>query len=404
MRMLVLPRCCTRSGTQHSRFSEGYYPAKTDCWPSGCSRSAGVLEEWPVGDDNTRKTARASRNRILRYIGLFTGLIVGGLIGSSLAGSLATRPWWAVTVVLSATVGGLLFVIAPYIIVGGFRWLRQSFADVPAIDIVAAGIGLIAGGILASLLAFPTSLLPNPAGQILPFVVAVVACFLSVFIVVLRKEDLAELVFRRNGVSTVEDKLLLDTSAIIDGRIVDLMRTNIVTMPLAVPRFILRELQGIADSSDSSKKIRGRRGLDALDQLQREESISVEMLEVEVDEEQTVDNKLIRLAELSRYLILTGDQNLERIARLQGVTAININSIATAVRPPVIAGEELEMKIVQEGREAGQGIGFLEDGTLIVVENGDELVGSDVRVVVTRILQTGTGRMAFATIKNEVVA
>ena len=303
--------------------------------------------------------------------------------------------------IFALILGGIGFIIAPYITVRFAHWLRRKIAAVPPIDVVAAGIGLVVGGVLSSLLAFPASLLPDPLGQIVPFVVAVIACVLSVFVLVLQKDELVNIVLRRGAVSAPEERLLLDTSVIIDGRIVELMRTGIVSFPLVVPRFILRELQSIANSDDPSRRARGRRGLDALERLQREGRASVEILEVEVDEEQQVDNKLIHLARLARYNIFTGDQNLERVAKLQGVVAINVNSVSQALRPPVIPGEILELEIVQPGRELGQGIGYLDDGTLIVVEEGRERVGSLVRVIVTRTLQTGTGRMAFAQIREE---
>lgn len=357
-----------------------------------------------VKDNPKRQVASSSRDRVTRYIGLAVGAIFGWELGSRIADASSQQPRLAVQLMFATAFGGLAFVIAPYVTVRFFRWLRRRLAAVPAIDIVAAGVGLVLGGVLSSLLALPTSLLPNPYGEVLPFVVALVACGLSVFAVVLRKGDLASLIFRRQDVDGVEEKILLDTSVIIDGRIVELVRTGLVSMPLGVPRFILQELQGIANSDDPARKVRGRRGMDALERLQREERIAVEILEVDVDEEQEVDNKLIRLARLSRYHILTGDQNLERIAKLQGINAININTVSQALRPPVVAGEELSLEIVQPGREHRQGIGFLDDGTLIVVEDGLGLVGRNVRVVVTRTLQTGTGRMAFATLKDEVLA
>lgn len=357
-----------------------------------------------MNDNRKGKVARGSRDRITRYIGLVVGAAFGWEIGSRIADAGADQPRWLIELMFAAGFGGIAFIIAPYVSVRFFRWLRRRFAAIPAIDIVAAGVGLVLGGVLSSLLAFPSSLLPNPFGQVLPFLVAVVACGLSVFVVVLRKNDLASLIFRRQDVDGVEEKILLDTSVIIDGRIVDLVRTGLISMPLGVPRFILHELQGIANSDDPTRKVRGRRGMDALERLQREERVAVEIIEVQVDEEHEVDNKLIRLAKLSRYHILTGDQNLERVAKMQGVNAININTVSQALRPPVVAGEELSLEIVQPGREHRQGIGFLDDGTLIVVEDGLGLVGRNVRVVVTRTLQTGTGRMAFATLKDEVLA
>ncbi len=353
--------------------------------------------------DDSRQIARSTSARLLRYFGLLVGAFIGWQLGARFAGGEDANAWGPMALFGAAVGGGVFFISAPYLVLATVGGLRRKFSSVPAIDIVAAGIGLVVGGIVSSLLAFPVSLLPDPYGQVLPFVVALVACFLSVFVVVLRKDDLSSLVFRNASRATVTDKLLLDTSVIIDGRVLELMRTGVVTVPLAVPGFVLRELQGIADSSDPNRKVRGRRGLDILERLQREDVADLEIVEVDVDEETTVDNKLIRLAALSHYRVFTGDQNLEKVARVQGVQVVNINALAQALRPPVNAGEELELEIVQPGRESGQGIGFLDDGTLVVVEDGKALVGEAVRVVVTRTLQTGTGRMAFAQIKSEEV-
>ena len=357
-----------------------------------------------MDDKPRRQVARTPLDHLLRYIGLLLGLIVGWQIGARI-GNADDPAAWGLYALLGATLfGGIGFVIAPYVTVRFARWLRHKLSQLAAVDVVAAGIGLVVGGVLASLFALPAALLPDPFGQVMPFVVAVVVCVLSVFVVVLQKDELLSLLLRRGGTKQSQERLLLDTSVIIDGRIVELVRTGILAFPLVVPRFILRELQGIANSDDHSRRARGRRGLDALEQLQREGRVPVEMLDVEVDEEQEVDNKLISLARLSRYHVFTGDQNLERVAKVQGVIAININTVAQALRPPVIPGEVLDLEIVQPGRELGQGIGYLDDGTLIVVEEGRERIGRQVRVIVTRTLQTGTGRMAFAQLKDEIPA
>jgi len=358
----------------------------------------------PEREGSSRKVARSPLDRALRYIGLFLGLLVGWQVGARVSDSKSPDQWGVYALVFALALGGIGWIIAPYVTVRFAHWLRKKIAAIPPIDVVAAGIGLVVGGVLSSLLALPASLLPDPLGQVVPFVVAVIACSLSVFVLVLQKEELAALVLRRGAVKQPDERLLLDTSVIIDGRIVELMRTGLVNFPLVVPRFILRELQSIANSDDASRRARGRRGLDVLERLQREGRVSIEIVEVEIDEEPQVDNKLIQLARLSRYYILTGDQNLERIAKLQSVVAININTVAQVLRPPVIPGEVLDLEIVQPGREIGQGIGYLDDGTLIVVEEGRERVGTQVRVVVTRTLQTGTGRMAFAQLKEEVRA
>lgn len=351
-----------------------------------------------------RRIARSPRDRVLRYIGLGLGALIGWQLGQSVGETQESEPAILIAMLGAAVLGGIGFIIAPYVTVRLFGWLRARITSIPAADVVAAGIGLIIGGVVSSLLALPSALLPNPLGQIMPFVIAVIVSGLSVFIMIVQKDDLLPMITRRGSNVQPEEQLLLDTSVIIDGRIVDLMRTGIVSYPLVVPRFILRELQAIANSDDASRKTRGRRGLDVLERLQREGIAAVDLVEMEVDEESEVDNKLIRLAKLSRYHIFTGDQNLERVAKLQGIRVINVNTLAQALRPPVTPGEIIEIDIVQPGRELGQGIGYLDDGTLIVVEQGRERIGEHVRVIVTRTLQTGTGRMAFAQVKEEVPA
>jgi uncharacterized protein YacL len=357
-----------------------------------------------LSDSTRRQVARSPRDRVLRYIGLGLGVLIGWLIGAEIGQRQDPDADLLYALIGAAVLGGVLFIITPYLTVTFFDWLRRKLLAIPAIDIVAAGIGLIIGGVLSTLLALPSALLPNPFGQIVPFIVAVCVCGLSVVVMIVQKNELLPLLVRRGASVTPEERLLLDTSVIIDGRIVDLMRTGVVSYPLVVPRFILRELQGIADSDEPARKVRGRRGLDVLERLQREGVASVEIVEMEVEEESEVDNKLIKLARLSHYHILTGDQNLERVAKLQGINAININTVAQALRPPVTPGEVIELAIVQAGREVGQGIGYLDDGTLIVVEEGRDRIGKHVRVVVTRTLQTGTGRMAFAQVKEEIPA
>jgi len=352
-------------------------------------------------DEIRRQVARSPRDRALRYAGFLIGLLIGWQVGARIGDAWDQDVWAIYALFFAALLGGIFFIITPYITIRFFGWFRARIASIPAVDVVAAGIGLIIGGILSSLLALPSALLPEPFGQIMPFVVAICACAFSVVVLVTQKDELLPMIVRRNTAREPEEHLLLDTSVIIDGRIVELVRTGIVNFPMVVPRFILRELQAIANSDDGSRKVRGRRGLDVLERLQREGRTTIEIVEMEIEEEQEVDNKLIKLARLSRYHILTGDQNLERVAKLQGIVAVNINTVAQAMRPPVSPGEIIDLNIVQAGRELGQGIGYLDDGTLIVVEEGRERVGQQVRVVVTRTLQTGTGRMAFAQVREE---
>jgi uncharacterized protein YacL len=191
--------------------------------------------------------------------------------------------------------------------------------------------------------------------------------------------------------------VLLDTNIVIDGRIVDLAGSGFLSGPLLIPRFVLYELQHIADSDDPLRRTRGRRGLDTLNRLRQDTPDRIEIIDIEIPAEREVDSKLVYLAKERGIRILTNDYNLHRVAELQGVQVLNLNNLTNALRPMVLPGEELRLKVVQEGREAGQGVGFLDDGTMVVVDGGKRLIGTQTQVTVTRLLQTGAGRMVFAT-------
>jgi uncharacterized protein YacL len=188
----------------------------------------------------------------------------------------------------------------------------------------------------------------------------------------------------------------VDTSAIIDGRVADISQTGFIFGTLVVPRFVLEELQHIADSADSMRRARGRRGLDILQRLQKEPAVQVEISDADAENVMEVDAKLVKLARQWHAPIITNDFNLNRVAELQGVKVLNINELAHAVKPILLPGEEMQIKIMQEGKELGQGVGYLDDGTMIVVEGGKTYIGQTVDVTVTRVLQTVAGRMIFA--------
>jgi uncharacterized protein YacL len=189
--------------------------------------------------------------------------------------------------------------------------------------------------------------------------------------------------------------IVVDTSAIIDGRIAEIVESGFIYGTLVVPRFVLDELQHIADSSDTLRRNRGRRGLEILARMQKDPTTPVEIVEADIPNENEVDAKLVALARSRSRVILTNDFNLNRVAELQGVRVMNINSLANAVKPAVLPGEELRVRVIQEGKEAGQGVGFLDDGTMIVIEGGARHIDKDLDVSVTRVLQTVAGRMIF---------
>jgi uncharacterized protein YacL len=268
---------------------------------------------------------------------------------------------------------------------------------------LSAIIGLVVGLIIAALVASPLSLLPEPFGQILPFLGAILFGYIGVAIFIMRQNDIFGILRSRFPFSGGDDSrargernVLLDTSVIIDGRIADIARTGFITGSMMVPSFVLNELQHIADSSDSLRRQRGRRGLDILNRMQKDSTIPFRITDIDVEGVREVDDKLVILAKQLRCPILTNDYNLNRVAELQGVSVLNINELANAVKAVYIPGETMEVQVIQEGKEQNQGVGYLDDGTMVVVEEGKNYIDQLTPVVVTKVLQTAAGRMIFA--------
>jgi uncharacterized protein YacL len=196
--------------------------------------------------------------------------------------------------------------------------------------------------------------------------------------------------------ASAKEQLLLDTSAIIDGRIADVSAAGFMRGDLVVPRFVLNELQFVADSSDGMRRARGRRGLEVLKRMQKESPMPIKIVNDDPEGSQHVDEKLILLAKQWNCPVVTNDYNLNKVASLQGVTVLNINELANAVKTVLIPGETLHIQIIQPGKENGQGVGYLEDGTMVVVEDGQHYLEKSIAVTVTKVLQTAAGRMIFA--------
>ncbi len=195
---------------------------------------------------------------------------------------------------------------------------------------------------------------------------------------------------------------ILDTSVIIDGRILDLLQTGFIEGKILIPNFVLEELRHIADSSDSLKRNRGRRGLDILNEIQKQLSVPVEIVDYDPKEALEVDTKLLKMGEKMDAFVVTNDFNLNKVAEFQGVRVLNINELANAIKPVVLPGEEMQVTVIKAGKENGQGIGYLNDGTMIVVEGGNRFIGETKNVVVTSVLQTAAGRMIFTKIAMAV--
>jgi len=325
--------------------------------------------------------------------------VLGWQLGTVLAGGL-TEGSTRYIVSLTLASGALGMLIIPWITVYPFKWFRERIKIVPTRSLIASIIGLLLGLIISAMLAIPLSFLPSPFGKIMPFIATVILVYIAITVAVIRQSDLFRLFgprfFLKGEAPYMEDYILLDTSVIIDGRVADISRTGFLRGTLLVPRFVLNELQHIADSSDILRRNRGRRGLDMLDKLRRESVVPIQITDMDVEEAKDVDDKLVMLAKKLNCPILTNDYNLNRVARLQGITVLNINELANAVKTVVLPGESISIHIIQEGKEAGQGVGYLDDGTMVVVENGRRYINSTIDVTVTKVLQTDKGRIIFA--------
>jgi uncharacterized protein YacL len=349
---------------------------------------------------------------IFRLIGMVVFVVLGIYWGNLLGQSASQIPGSFPIEIYSFVIGlvGALFglILTPYFTIRPVKALRSLLVRISAQSLFSALLGLIVGLIIAALLAFPISMLPEPFGNILPFIGVIVFGYIGIAIFVMRQNDLFAVLssFSRGnpkeegaegGKSNPDTRtILLDTSVIIDGRIADIARTGFLAGTLLIPRFVLAELQYIADSADSLRRQRGRRGMEVLSQLQKQSIIPVRLTDIDVEGVREVDDKLVILARQLRCPILTNEYNLNRIAELQGVTVLNVNELANAVKSALLPGEILSIKVIQEGKEAAQGVGYMDDGTMVVVENGREHINRDISVMVTKVLQTAAGRMIFA--------
>jgi uncharacterized protein YacL len=280
--------------------------------------------------------------------------------------------------------------------------LYERISRISAIQIIANFIGLAGGLLLAAMLAFPLARLPEPFGPVLPFLAAIAFASLGLGVMGLRYRELFRIFNIRlpeakpDELSGQHEPLLLDTSVIIDGRIADIAGAGFLRGDMVVPRFVLNELQYVADSADSLRRVRGRRGLEVLRQLQKEHAAHTKIVDDDPNEASRVDEKLVMLAKRWQCPIVTNDYNLNKVASLQGVAVMNINELANAVKVVLIPGETLDIEVIQEGREAGQGVGYLDDGTMVVIEDGRSYLNRRIAVTVTKVLQTSAGRLIFA--------
>jgi len=293
--------------------------------------------------------------------------------------------------VLGAVIG---FLMAAAIIILEFTMRKVSVRGLSS-----AVFGLLFGLIMAKLVSDTMALISLDKNLVysLRVVLTLVFCYLGM-ITAIRGRDEFNIIVPYVKFSRQDQKdeiILLDTSVIIDGRIADICKTSFLDGKFIVPRFVLKELQQIADSSDSLKRERGRRGLDMLGKLQKSPNIDIKIHNEDFPDIKEVDLKLIKLAKVLGAKIFTNDYNLNKVSEIQGVRVLNVNELANALRPVVLPGEMLEIRLIKEGKEYNQGVGYLEDGTMVVVDNGRRLIGQNVNVVVGSVLQTSAGRMIF---------
>jgi len=313
--------------------------------------------------------------------------------------------------VAGAVCGGLLGIILSTWLIKRFwqftLWAESRLNRVPISDIFSGAIGLTIGLIIANLIGTAFSHLPI-IGNILPIVLSIILGYLGMNLTVKKREELNALFTslpwvsgrekqkEKTCASNIYQYKLLDTSVIIDGRIADICKSGFLEGTLIIPVFILEELQHIADSSDLLKRNRGRRGLDILNRIQKELGMFVQIDHRDFDEINEVDSKLVKLGQIMKAKIVTNDYNLNKVAELQGVPVLNINELSNAVKPVVLPGEEMVVHVIKDGKEFGQGVAYLDDGTMIVVDGGKKHIGETIGVMVTSVLQTAAGRMIFA--------
>lgn len=317
-------------------------------------------------------------------------------------------------IALGALLGVLVGVIStPWIIKGGLALtvvVDQHLAKTPTQDLIMGSLGLVFGLIIANLLGSILSTM-GPIGKVIWFAGTCLLGYLGLSVAVKKREEIVALFsslprFGKEKFGKAESKVspykVLDTSVIIDGRISELCQSGFIEGVLLVPVFVVDELRHIADSADLLKRNRGRRGLDILNAMKKSSDIKVQIYENTkgLDDIPEVDAKLVKLGQKLGAKIITNDYNLNKVAELQGVKVLNINELANAIKPVVLPGEEMTVTVVKDGKEIGQGVAYLDDGTMIVVDGGKRFIGQTINVLVTSVLQTAAGRMIFAKPKS----
>lgn len=362
-------------------------------------------------------------NKIVRSIIALVGVGIGYGVGEFLMsvptiqnlGILSQYYQKVLFVVFMCLIFGIiLYIIAPKIYKTLANIIDYSVKNIQKLtvgEIAYGSIGALIALLITSILSRPLLDINRVIGPIIVIILNLVAAIIGMDIMIKKKEDITNILLnlKKNGVvkekkvkisSKVVPKIL-DTSVIIDGRIFDICQTGFIEGPLVIPNFVLDELRHISDSADSLKRVRGRRGLDILNKIQKELSIETQVWEGDFPKIEEVDSKLLKLTQVLHGKVITNDYNLNKVAEVQGVPVLNINELSNAIKPVVIPGEEMTVEVVKGGKEASQGVAYLDDGTMIVVEGGKKYIGETIEVVVTSVLQTAAGRMIFGKPKEK---
>ncbi|MGL5245632.1 MAG: PIN/TRAM domain-containing protein [Sarcina sp.] len=365
--------------------------------------------------------------KVFRIIFTILGLLIGYIFADSIVKSkyIIENNYFSniillvsFYIVLTVVFGIILFILSPviYKVIRKFMsFVEKSLSKLSPSEIIFGVLGAIIALLVASIFTIPLNSIFNKMdnkfsdfiGPIVLIVGNLISIAIGVDLAVKKREDiLTYLENLKRDKSTQKDKKsknktgmipkVLDTSVIIDGRIFDLCQTGFIEGPLIIPSFVLDELRHISDCSDSLKRTRGRRGLDILNKIQKELTIEVQIWEGDFPEINEVDSKLLKLGQKLNGKVITNDYNLNKVAEVQGVPVLNINELANAIKPVVLPGEDMRLTVVKDGKESGQGVAYLDDGTMIVVEGGRRFIGEEINVVVTSVLQTAAGRMIFA--------
>ena len=353
------------------------------------------------------RRARTLARLVGAVVGMVAGVLYGAYIVQQQGATLRTDQAAGLAVVLGtgAAAAAALALAAPLLTVDPFLWMEHILDDAPAGELIGALAGITVGLLISALVAVLINPLPWGMGLVISLALACTLVYAGVRTGTRRRDAFADALRRRAARDQeAEDPaaqdgapIVVDTSVLIDGRVTDVVASGFIQGRLLIPAFVLEELQRVADSADALRRAKGRRGLAVADELKRQTHVVCEVIDLDFPGTPEVDSRLLRVARARSAALWTNDFNLNRLATVQGIRVLNLNDLANALKPIVASGESLALTIVKEGKEPHQGVGYLDDGTMVVVEGGRDHLDRQVQVTVTSVLQTPAGRMIFAT-------